>query len=295
MIVLTFLVLGGAVALQVLEMNEYNLFETLQEEITTQTLKRGFYPVWIPESLFSRGTDYPDDNQLYQFMEYTINSMPHGMLIYGERFIPYNMIERNLAKCGRLVFVWDYSHTKEIPAKYVLVDYEAAAVKAVEHFRRNGHRKVTFLTTPVDDIEKYVRKPSQYRYHKALETACADAGLEYDPEVPKMLWNQRPEEEVFRMIQRRKITAAAMSSDAAYYFHYKQTIESLGISVPEDLSLIGFYNIRDRAPDLTTFDVQIHKIAAISAEMLFEKQDEVRKIFIEPELIERKSVFNRSK
>ena len=31
MIVLTFLVLGGAVALQVLEMNEYNLFETLQE------------------------------------------------------------------------------------------------------------------------------------------------------------------------------------------------------------------------------------------------------------------------
>lgn len=31
MIVLTFLVLGGTVALQVLEMNEYNLFETLQE------------------------------------------------------------------------------------------------------------------------------------------------------------------------------------------------------------------------------------------------------------------------
>lgn len=31
MIVLTFLALGGAVALQVLEMNEYNLFETLQE------------------------------------------------------------------------------------------------------------------------------------------------------------------------------------------------------------------------------------------------------------------------
>lgn len=32
-IVLTLAVLGGAVALQVLEMNEYNLFETIQKSI----------------------------------------------------------------------------------------------------------------------------------------------------------------------------------------------------------------------------------------------------------------------
>ena len=34
MIVLTFLVLGGTVALQVLEMNEYNLFEILVDRFT---------------------------------------------------------------------------------------------------------------------------------------------------------------------------------------------------------------------------------------------------------------------
>ena len=272
-----------------------DLFDTLQTEITTATLKRGFYPVWIPYTLFQKGVDYPEDRQLCQFMEYTINSMPHGMLIYGERFIPYDMLERNLAKCGNLVFVWDYSHTKEIPAKYVLVDYEAAARKAVELFQKNGHKKITLLTTPVDDIEKYVRKPSQYRYHKALENACADAGLEYDPEIPKMLWYEKPMEEVFRTIQRRKITAAAMSSDSTYAVNCKETIEKLNIRIPEDLSLIGFYNIHKIAPTLTSFDVQIHKIATLSAEMLFEKNDEVKKIMIVPELIERNSVFNLNK
>lgn len=272
-----------------------DLYETLEEEITKETLKRGFYPVWVPQALLSRGVDSPDNKQLYQFMEYTMNSMPHGMLIYGERFIPYDMIERNRAKCGHLVFLWDYSNQEEIPAKYVLVDYVSAAEKVVNHFLKNGHTKMTLLTTPVEDVDKFSRKPPQYTYHKALENACADAGIEYDSEIPKMLWNERSQTEVFQTILRRKITAAAMASDAAYYFHYQNVINQLKIRIPEDLSLIGFYNIEQRAPDMTTLNVDIHKMAATAAEMLFENDNETRKVYIEPELIERKTVFNRLK
>jgi DNA-binding LacI/PurR family transcriptional regulator len=271
-----------------------DVFMTMQKEITSQTLKRSFYPVWIPESLFDLGTTQPapDNKEFLQFLEYTVNNMPHGILIWGERFIPYDMLERNLAKCGRLVFFGDYVHTKEILAKYVLIDYVAAAQKVVSCFQKNGHKKITLLSSPVTDIEKFTRKPPQYFYHKALERACADAGIEYDSEVPKMLWLSKPQEEVFQTILRRKITAAAMVSDAVYYAYCADTIQKMKIRIPEDLSLIGFFDVKDKAPDLTTLNIQEHKIATITADMLFEKSDEVRKIFVPPELIERKTVKN---
>ena len=271
-----------------------DLFDTLQAETTEEMLKRGFYPAYIPYSLFRIGADSMENQQLRRYMELAINNLPHGMLIYGERFVPYDLIERNLKKCGNLVFIWDYSNDHEIPAKYVLIDYEAAAKKAANYFQKNGHKKVTLLTTPVNNIEKYARKPPQYRYHKALEKACANIGIEYDNEIPMMLWNKNPEEGVFETILRRKITAAAMTSDSAYFFHYKSTMEKLNIRIPEDLSLIGFYNIKDKAKDLTTFDVKTHKMATLSANMLFENSDEIKRIYVEPELIERKSVSNKN-
>ena len=103
------------------------IFANMEKEITLQSLKRGFQPVWIPPSLFwSRPVD-ENHKQFLQYMENCVNAMPYGMIVYGERFIPYEMLERNLAKTGKLVFICCYVHTREIPAKYVLIDYDAAA------------------------------------------------------------------------------------------------------------------------------------------------------------------------
>ena len=86
------------------------IFANMEKEITLESMKRGFHPVWIPPSLFwSRPVD-ENHKQFLQYMENCINAMPYGMIVYGERFIPYEMLERNLAKIGKLVFICCYVH-----------------------------------------------------------------------------------------------------------------------------------------------------------------------------------------
>ena len=266
-----------------------DIFSNMEKEITLQSLKRGFHPVWIPPSLFGAGLFGDARKQFLQFMEDSINAMPFGMIVYGERFIPYEMLERNLAKIGKLVFICNYAYSKDISAKYVLIDYDAAAEKVAALFRKNGHRKVTFISSPVAKIRRIRWKSPQYYYHLALKNACAKAGLEYDEKVPQMFWDSAATEEAFRRIQRKGITAAALGFDSLLRIYSKET-RKLGIRIPEDLSVIGFYDTAGPESCLTTLNIQERVIATTATEMLFEDKTVFRKVYVKPELIERKSV-----
>lgn len=266
------------------------IYNNMELEITAQALKRGFYPVWTPPSLLVAAAGTVDSKSLYQFMEHTINSMPYGMIVYGERFIPYDLFERNLSKLGKLVFICSYTHAKELPAKYVLIDYDAAAEKVVSLFWKKGHRKMTFLTSPIPLVNDFHRKPPQYQYHIALKKACLKYGMEYDEEIPVMLWESKPALEVFQLLRSRNITAAALCYDSVLTGFYGAVIDTLKIRIPEDLSVIGFYNT---SKDITSLNIQERVIATLATEMLFEDGTEMQKLYVAPELIERGSVMER--
>lgn len=264
------------------------IYENMEAEITLQSMKRGFHPVWIPPSLIGAGPFADSYRMFLQYMENAINAMPHGMVVYGERFIPYEMLERNLAKIGRLVFICNYAYSKELTAKYVLIDYDAAAKKAVALFRKNGHKKITLIASPVNTIRKIRGKPPQSFYHLALKKACSEAGVEYDEKVPQMCWDSR-QEEAFRRIREKGITAAALGFDSLSWI-YSGLFRKAGIRIPEDLSVIGFYDTAGPESGLTSLNIQERVIATTAAEMLFEDKSEIRKVYVKPELIERESV-----
>jgi DNA-binding LacI/PurR family transcriptional regulator len=266
------------------------IYETMEAEITEQALKRGFYPVWIPPSLYATGIKEPQNKQLYQFFEHSINSMPHGMVVNGERFIPYDMLERNLSKVGRLVFICNYTHIKELPAKYVLIDYEEAAKKVVSLFLTKGHKKMTFITTPITNINKYKNKPPQYQYHLALKKVCQQMDMEYDEEIPKRLWNGIDVKETFQLLKQKNITAGALCFDSILKVHYKNILEELNLKIPEDLSVIGFYDTDKE--NITSLNIQERLLASLAMEMLFEDCNETKKVYVPPVLIERNSVIS---
>ena len=266
-----------------------DIYKDMEREITSQTLKRGFYPVWVPPSLFNAGFHNETHKQFLQFMEETVNAMPYGMIVYGERFIPYDMLERNLAKIGKLVFICNYSHVKELPAKYVLIDYDAAAKKAVALFRKNGHRKITFISSRFTKIRNMRKITPQYSYHLALKNACDEAGLEYDEKIPQMFWNSEPADEIFKIIRKKGITAAVLGFDSLTQA-YSRAMQSALIRIPDDLSVIGFYDTAGPESGLTTFNIQEHVIASTATELLFEDRSEYKKIYIKPELVLRESV-----
>lgn len=257
----------------------------METELTTQILRKGFYPMWVPESLYNAAISQPHHPLFCQFMERFINDMPYGLLIHGERFMPFDMLERNRSKFERLVFITHYLHTKKLKAKYVLIDYEAAAQKAVRYLMRKGHRKITFLTTN----QSFPGRSPQFVYHNAIRAVCAEYGMEYDEEIPDLLWKNTDPVPVFRMIRRRKITAALLAFDSVVWM-YRNAMETAHLRIPEDLSVIGLYDTNSYNEPITTLNIQERKIAGYATEMLFEESRDIHEIYVEPQLIERESV-----
>ena len=270
-----------------------DVYGNMEMEISEQTLKRGFYSFWLPGSICSHGLSTPEYKPFRQFLEYMINELPYGMILFGDRFFPYDVIERNLSKVGKLVFICYYVHSRELPANYVLIDFEAAAEKVVSCFAENNHKKMTFLASQARTYRKYDKKTPQHDYHDALKKACRKFGVEYDAEIPEMLWQSSPEElpVIFREIRKRQITAAALSYDAIIYGSYASAIKEVQLSIPDELSVIGLFDTRGNDSGLTTLNIQERTIAATAAEMLFEESNEYKKVYIAPELVERNSVI----
>ena len=264
-----------------------DVFSTMEAEITDQILRKGFYPMWVPHSLYHSAISTPNHPNFFQFTERFINDMPYGLIIHGERFMPYDLIERNRSKIERLVFICDYIHTKQLKAKYVLIDYKAAAKKAIRHLMRNGHKKVTFLTPQ----QKLPGVTPQFVYHTALMEAAREYGMEYDAEIPQLLWQGNDSVSVFRTLKQRKITAAMLPFDSLIA-RYQDAFRAARIRIPDDLSIIGFYDTGCQQEQITTLNIQEHKIAYSATEMLFEEDDHIHEIFIEPQLIERNTVLS---
>ena len=263
------------------------VYSPMETEITTQVLRKGFYPMWVPESLYRAATSTPRHPLFFQFMERFIDDMPYGLLIHGERFMPFDMLERNRAKFERIVFICDYLHSKKLKAKYVLIDYKAAARKAIRHLMRNGHKKVTLITTP----RLLPGMTPQECYHNAICEVCREYGMEYDAEVPELLWRGTDALSVFRSFRKRKITSALLSFDSIVFI-YRDALHGARLSIPEDLSVIGLYDTCSRNEPITTLNIQERKIAYYATEMLFEEDDNIHEILIEPQLIERNTVIS---
>ncbi|MBR2425758.1 MAG: GntR family transcriptional regulator [Lentisphaeria bacterium] len=261
------------------------VYSPMETELTTQIMRKGFYPMWVPESLYRVATSTPRHPLFFQFTERFIDDMPYGLLIHGERFMPFDMLERNRSKFDRLVFICDYLHTKKMKAKYVLIDYKAAAKKAIRYLMRNGHRKVTLLTT----ARLLPGMTPQECYHNAICEVCREYGMEYDAEIPDLLWKNTDPVPVFRMIRRRKITAALLAFDSVVWI-YRNAMETAHLRIPEDLSVIGLYDTNSYNEPITTLNIQERKIAGYATEMLFEESRDIHEIYVEPQLIERESV-----
>lgn len=273
-----------------------DIYTKMEEEITEQTLKKGFYPLWVPQSLYSKAICNKAYRPFLQMLDHFINDCPYGMLIHGERFIPFDLLERNIAKIGKLVFISDYLHSKKLPAKYVLIDYKKAAEKIIAHFAEYGHRNITMLTSHMQNPVLPDSLPPQAILLRELAAAAKTAGMKFNTEIPNLLFARTDPEQIVRdHILPGKITAAVLGYDSIWQNHYRPLLKKYPLAIPENLSLIGFFNTPWAEEfHLTSVNIHEEKIAKIATEMLFEDDPEPKEIYVEPELVLRNSVAKPS-
>jgi LacI family transcriptional regulator len=180
-----------------------------------------------------------------------------------------------------------------IDANYVVWDEITGGYEVTKCLLRNGHRKIMFLSGP-----KQVAKERLMGYQKAL----AEYGVPYEESLVKsipilMAEGRRVEKAVSDLNGATAIVA--FSDMIAWEVIY--CLQKRGLSVPEDVSVVGFDNIQAkyRFPvQLTTITTSRSSMAREASDILLRKLNRaekgVEKLVLDVKLVSRESVKNIS-
>lgn len=165
-----------------------------------------------------------------------------------------------------VVAVDPHSGTGRLPS--VHADNLAGAFTATEYLIGLGHRRIGFVAGR-PDLESASQREEGWR--RALDAA----GIPVDPQLIAV-GDYTPDHAGDAATQLLTGTAPPTAIFAANDLSAIRTIEvarGLGLSVPDDLSVIGFDNILESAacdPPLTTIDQSIQEMGRRAAELLIE-------------------------
>ncbi len=203
-------------------------------------------------------------------------------------------IDTQIGDAPRLptVAIAGHGHTEGVTN--VVLDQRRAAELALRHLVELGHREIAFMrgSTYSSDAES--------RWKAVCEVA-RDLGLKMRPELIVQLEGFDPTPQLGYpptrklLAQKRPFTALFAYNDISAIGAIHALQES-GLRVPEDVSVVGMDDIEiavHYTPSLSTVRQPLLKMGETAARTLIEKLEGTEKheqeIFIEPELVVRKS------
>jgi LacI family transcriptional regulator len=148
----------------------------------------------------------------------------------------------------------------------IRIDYQHGLRQAVQHLAAFRHKTIAFVAGPTHLKSALARK-------EAFEKAMGELGLEVAPEMivvgdHTLEGGMRALEELMRL--RKPPTAVLCSNDMTAIGVMREAYD-LGLSVPRDLSVVGFDDIRLSefiTPPLTTVQMSQTELARIAFEAL---------------------------
>lgn len=168
-------------------------------------------------------------------------------------------------------------------------DHRMGGYLATQHLIELGHRRIACITGPQH------LAPSRLRTAGWREALLA-AGLDTEELAIGDFTSQGGHDVTMRLLQSAKRPQAIFACNDLMAIGALCAAHALGLSVPEDLSVVGFDDIELAAfmsPPLTTVAQPKIRIGEVATELLFERLNQVRttpcKIALQPSLCVRAS------
>lgn len=173
----------------------------------------------------------------------------------------------------------------------VLFDYKKGSYMAVKHLIECGHRRIGCVAGKENF---YVTQQRIEGYREALE----ENGIHYDPELVYYGdYTMKSGYEAFPYIMGQKVTAIFSMNDEMAFGIYRAA-RLYGVSIPEDISLIGFDNVPFsdvmQVP-LTTIGVPVEEMGRFMGERVIDMINDTElfpkreKVWYQPKLLVRAS------
>jgi LacI family transcriptional regulator len=195
----------------------------------------------------------------------------------------------DVGEAGPIVAVDPHSGASPMPN--VHADNFAGAITAMEHLIGLGHRRIGFLAGR-PDLESAQRR--EQGFHDALATA----GIGFDPDLVRVggYELETSREPARQLLELADPPTAIFAANDLSAIQTMNVARSLGMSVPDDVSVIGFDNIPESAltdPPLTTIDQSIQTMGEEAVRLLVDLlngvTDRPHEITLPTKLVERQS------
>ncbi|MFI6347482.1 LacI family DNA-binding transcriptional regulator [Streptomyces sp. NPDC050560] len=158
-------------------------------------------------------------------------------------------------------------HVGADTAPTVEADNLHGARLAVEHLLALGHRRIGFLGRPPRDLESGRQRERGYR------EALRDAGIPHDPALVRAAGYEESEsaDAARHLLQLPDRPTAVFAANDVTAIATIDVATTLGLHVPDDLSVIGFDNVPESTathPALTTIEQPLQLMGQRAVEML---------------------------
>lgn len=172
---------------------------------------------------------------------------------------------------GSIVAVDPHSGDSTMPN--VHADNFAGAITATEHLIGLGHRRIGFLAGR-PDLESAQRREQGFR------DALTTAGIDFDPDLVRVggYELETSREPARQLLDLADPPTAIFAANDLSAIQTMSVARSLGMTVPDDISVIGFDNIPESAltdPPLTTIDQSIQTMGEEAVRLLVDLLDGV--------------------
>ncbi len=193
--------------------------------------------------------------------------------IDGAILLDGSLSQKTLEECrargvgGRIVFLCEWIEGADFPA--IVADNANGARLAVRHLHELGHRRIAHVEGPAQNVLTLSRK-------RGFEEECAALGLEKPISFPGDFSLESGQAAARALLATDpRPTAVFCSADTAA-FGLIAGLREGGVSVPEDVSVIGFDDIEMAAfydPALTTIRQERRVLGRRAAEVLLARLD----------------------
>jgi LacI family transcriptional regulator len=177
----------------------------------------------------------------------------------------------------------------------LILDHRSAAQMALMHLNKLAHKEIAFMKGPSSSSD------SEDRW-KAILEACHQLGIHNDPKLMIRLKGDKVTQDLGYVFAKKLLSANHRTFTALFAYNDSsalgaiRAINEAGLSVPEDISVLGFDDIESAAysnPALTTVRQPLQKMGEIAARTLLNRIENsepyVAEITIEPEFVVRSS------
>jgi len=212
--------------------------------------------------------------QLDEELADTMIHLAVSQSVNGILFFPFNNARhiRELHASG-IPFVLMDRWIPGVEADIARIDDFRGGYALTQHLLEQGHRRLLYMAGP------FVNS-SQIDRQNGIVQALEDAGLEIEQHLRVIPWKDVPSEpapeDIVQLLKPFDYTGIIAFNDVLAY-HALNALNTVGLHVPEDISLAGFDHIRWRntyLPPLTSIAADGKGVASAAIELLFGRIDQ---------------------